>query len=87
MARVRFPTGTSFFSLLHSSQISSEAHPASYPVCFGGYFPKSKQPWHEADHSPPSNTEVKNGGAVPLLPNMSTWHGTQLIKHRDSFTV
>jgi hypothetical protein len=26
------------------------------------------------DHSPPSITEVKNGGAIPLLLHMSSWH-------------
>jgi hypothetical protein len=29
----------------------------------------------EADHSPPSNAEVKNGGAIPPLPNVSSWRG------------
>jgi hypothetical protein len=28
----------------------------------------------EADHSPPSSAEVKNGGAVPPLPSTSSWH-------------
>jgi hypothetical protein len=27
-----------------------------------------------ADHSPPSSAEVKNGGAIPPLPHMSSWH-------------
>jgi hypothetical protein len=36
----------------------------------------------EADHSTPSNAEVKNGGAIPPFPNMSLWHGAQLIKSR-----
>jgi hypothetical protein len=30
---------------------------------------------HETDHLPPSNAEVKNGGAIPSLPNMYSWHG------------
>jgi hypothetical protein len=30
-----------------------------------------KRPGREADHSPPSSTEVKNGGTTLLLPNMS----------------
>jgi hypothetical protein len=29
---------------------------------------------HEADHSPPSCTEVKNGGAVHPLSHKSLWH-------------
>jgi hypothetical protein len=29
-----------------------------------------KQPRHEADYSPPSSAQVKNGGAVPPLPDL-----------------
>jgi hypothetical protein len=29
----------------------------------------------EADHSPSSSAEVKNGGAIPLLPDISSWSG------------
>jgi hypothetical protein len=29
---------------------------------------------HEASHSPPSSVKVKNGGAIPPLPHMSSWH-------------
>jgi hypothetical protein len=36
----------------------------------------SKLKWlgREADHSPPSSSDVRNGGAVTPLPNMSSWH-------------
>jgi hypothetical protein len=27
----------------------------------------------EADHSPPSSAEVKNGGAIPPLPDTFLW--------------
>jgi hypothetical protein len=33
-----------------------------------------KQPGHEAEHSPPSTTKVKNGGAILPFPDMSSWH-------------
>jgi hypothetical protein len=33
-----------------------------------------KRQGREADSSPPSNAEVKNVGAVPPLPRMSSWH-------------
>jgi hypothetical protein len=36
--------------------------------------PGVKWPDREADHSPPSNAEVKNGKAMPSLPNSSSWH-------------
>jgi hypothetical protein len=41
---------------------------------------------HEADHSPPSTAEVKNGGAIPSLLHMSLCHSAYLIKYRDNFT-
>jgi hypothetical protein len=44
-----------------------------------------KWPGHEADHSPPSNAKVKNDGAIPPFPHMSSWHSAQLIKHRGLF--
>jgi hypothetical protein len=33
-----------------------------------------KQQGSEDDHSPPSSTKVKNGGAVPQLTHISSWH-------------
>jgi hypothetical protein len=39
----------------------------------GTLSPGGKWPGHEADHSPPSFAEVKNGGAIPPLPHMSSW--------------
>jgi hypothetical protein len=33
-----------------------------------------KQKGREADHSPPSSADVKNGGAILPLPRMSAWH-------------
>jgi hypothetical protein len=41
---------------------------------------------HIADPSPPSSAEVKESGAIPPLPHMSSWHSAYLIKHRDNFT-
>jgi hypothetical protein len=34
-----------------------------------------KGPRLEADHSPPTSTEVKNGGAIPPLSYTSSWRG------------
>jgi hypothetical protein len=39
------------FSLLDSVQTDSGAHPAFYPMGFGGDFPRVKRPEREADHS------------------------------------
>jgi hypothetical protein len=34
-----------------------------------------RRPGPEADHSPPSSAEVKTRGAIPPLPNTSSWRG------------
>jgi hypothetical protein len=49
--------------------------------------PGVKRLGREADHSPPSSAEVKNGIAIPPLPHASSWHTAKLIKHRDNFTL
>jgi hypothetical protein len=40
----------------------------------------------EADHSPPATVEVKNGGAVLLLPHTSSWRCDKLIIYMDKMT-
>jgi hypothetical protein len=60
------------FSLLHNVQTDSGAHPAFSPMGTGGDFPGAKWPGREADHSPPSNAEIKNDGVIPPLPHMSS---------------
>jgi hypothetical protein len=42
--------------------------PACYPVGTGSYFPRIKQLGRKTYHSSPPNAELKNEGAVPLLP-------------------
>jgi hypothetical protein len=45
------------------------------PLGTGGRFPRGvKRLGREADQSPPSSAEVKNGWTVPPLPHMSSWH-------------
>jgi hypothetical protein len=39
-------------------------------MCTGGSFPGG-----EADYSPPSSVEVKNGGDIPPFPHTSLWPG------------
>jgi hypothetical protein len=36
--------------------------------------PERKRPGRDADHSPPSSTEVKNSRAIPPLSHTSSWH-------------
>jgi hypothetical protein len=52
-----------------------------------GDFPLgAKQLECEANHILPSSAKVKNGGAVPPLLHMSSWHSAKFIKHRDNCT-
>jgi hypothetical protein len=42
------------------------------------YLQGVKTPGREADHSPPSSVEVKNGGAIPPFLLMPSWHSAKL---------
>jgi hypothetical protein len=48
--------------------------------------PGIKRSRREADHSPKCSVEVKNIGAIPPLPYISSWYSAYLIKPRDNFT-
>jgi hypothetical protein len=60
----RLPARAQNFSLLHSVQTNSGARPVSYP--------ESKAAGREADHSHPSNSDVKNDGDISPLPHRSS---------------
>jgi hypothetical protein len=58
---VRSPAGAKDFSCSHCVQTGSGAHPASCPTGTGGPFPGGNaQSGRDADHSPPSSSEVVN---------------------------
>jgi hypothetical protein len=40
----------------------------------GALSPEVKRPGREADHAPPHSGEVKNCGAIPPLPHISSWY-------------
>jgi hypothetical protein len=46
--------------------------PATCPTGYKAPFPRVKRPRCEADHSPPSSTEVKNYEAIPPLLHTSS---------------
>jgi len=52
---------------------------------FGVSFHGVKRPEREADHSPPSSTEVKNTWRYTSTPQY-VFMAWCLVKHRDSFT-
>jgi hypothetical protein len=62
----------------------------------GAVSPGVKRLGREADHSPPSSAEVKNGGAIPPLSHMSSWYSAYLLHqmklemkntHNPSYTI
>jgi hypothetical protein len=58
---VRSPAEAKDFSSVLCIQTGSDAHPASCSMGTGGPFPSCKaRPGRDADHSPPSDAEVKN---------------------------
>jgi hypothetical protein len=57
-----------YCSLLQSVQTGSGAHPAFYPVSTVTLSQQVRWLEHEADHTPVSSAEFKNGGAVPPFP-------------------
>jgi hypothetical protein len=65
------------FAFLYSFQTGSGAQ-CSPSLLYNGYLGalslSVKRQGREADHSPPSSAKVKNGGAIPSLPCMSSWH-------------
>jgi hypothetical protein len=71
---LRFAAGVGF-SLLHSVQTFSEAHPASYPMGSGTLSPVVKRPVREGYDSHPSSAEVRNAGVACISPFLNVfWH-------------
>jgi hypothetical protein len=71
-AGVRFWAGASFLFLLYNVQTDYGAHPPSCQIDTGAVLAGVKRQRHAADHSPPSDAEVKNDGAKPTLPYTSS---------------
>jgi hypothetical protein len=59
--------------LNHAVQTGPGAHPARVQWVPRAISQQAKRPEREAAHSPPSTVDVKNGGAKPPLPHMSSW--------------
>jgi hypothetical protein len=72
---VRSPAGAKDFSSNLCVQASSEVYPGSCTMGTGGPFPGAKRsPGRDADHSPPSGTEVKNEQELYLFsPQAPQW--------------
>jgi hypothetical protein len=78
--RSSIPVRATVIFLHHSIQTASGSHPISYPMGTGGAVSiRVKQFGREAGHSLQSIAEVKNGGAIPPLPLMSSLHRDNFI--------
>jgi hypothetical protein len=53
---------------------ASSVHSSSYLMGRGAISLEVKRPRHEDNHLPPSNAEVKNGGAILPLPHTPLWY-------------
>jgi hypothetical protein len=84
-SRVRFPAGAGNFSLHYRVQnVSGSTQPPMQWVP-GALSLGVERLGREADHSPPSSSEVKEWVELYLhSPNTPPWRGAQL-KHRDNF--
>jgi len=67
--------GAGNFSLHYGVQAGFGAHPASYPVSMRGSFTGGKVAGREADHSPPSSTEIKELVELYLHSTTPSWRG------------
>jgi hypothetical protein len=71
--------GAGNFSPHHRVQKGSGVYPASYPMDSRGFYLGVKRPGREADHSPPSSSEVKECVELYLhFPNTAPRRGAQL---------
>jgi hypothetical protein len=83
---VRVPAGAGNFSLHHRVQTGSGAHPASYPMATRTLSLGVKWPGREADHAPPSSTEVNNAWSYTSTPPIRL-HGGCLVKKSTGTTL
>jgi hypothetical protein len=62
--------------LYPSTESRQALGPTQHPIKWesGAVSSGVKQPGREADHSPPSRAEIKDGGVMPPLPLMCSWH-------------
>jgi hypothetical protein len=85
-SRVRFPRGLEIFLFTTTSRTA--LGPTQPPIQWvpGALSLGVKQPGREADHSPPSSTEVKECVELYLHSPQYAFMAWCLVKHRDNFT-
>ena len=67
---VRIPTEARIFSLTQNIHTVSGIHPAPQFIGYRSYFLRIKRRGIEADHAPPSSTEVKNMWSSTFAPTI-----------------
>jgi hypothetical protein len=65
-------------SILHSAHADSRAHRVSWPMRTGGSSLELKWQRRQADYSPSSSAEVKNGEAISPCPHIVSRHSAYL---------
>jgi hypothetical protein len=82
MARVLFSVGARDFSLLQDVQTGSGPHNLLCNGYHGLFSGRVTWPNPEADHSPPSSAEIKNGGDAlsPLLFNFALEYAIRKVQ-------
>jgi hypothetical protein len=83
---VRFPAGERHHCRSIMCKLALQPTKSPLQWLSGALSPGIKRPGGAADHSPPSNDEIKNGGSIPPLPHTSPLLSASLITHRDTFT-
>jgi hypothetical protein len=73
-AGVRSQARATDFSLFYSVQTDAGAHLPPIQWVPGVLSPVVNRQGREANHSPPSSAEVKNGGAIPPFLHMASWN-------------
>jgi hypothetical protein len=79
---MRFPAVARGYSTLHSVQTGSGAPQPPSQWVPSALSPRVKRPRSEADLSPKSSAEVKNGGAIPPLPHTSLWRSVRHARNQ-----
>jgi hypothetical protein len=82
--RLRFSSrkGHIHYSLPHALETVSVVHPVSYPIAGSDSWGIKRQELY-VDHSPPSSTEVKKGGATSPLHHASSMCKAYFINFRN----
>jgi len=71
---LRLHPETRHFSPFHTAQTGSVAHPASYSIGTGGFFPGEKRPGVKLTAHLHLVPRLRMRGATSPLPSTSSWH-------------